>query len=184
VTAASQTPDEEVHLSPYDPTWPAQFEREARVLAEALGPHLTGGLHHVGSTAVPGLTAKLVIDIMAGVTDLASAWPCVALLTDLGYCYALHRPDVMHWFCKPNPARRTHHLHLVPTGSPRFTDVLAFRDYLRTHPAAAEDYAKVKQQLATQHAHDRDAYTNGKNTIVAAITASAHHWQNSTAGAE
>jgi GrpB-like predicted nucleotidyltransferase (UPF0157 family) len=168
--------DEPIYLRPYDPAWPGQFELEAKVLAGALGPHIVGGIHHVGSTAVPGLSAKPIIDIMIGVADLDSSRPCIDLLDEYDYCYAPHRQDVMHWFCKPDPAHRTHHLHLVPTGSQRFTDVLAFRDYLRTHPAAVEQYEALKRQLAVQHAQDREAYTDGKGAMVAAITADARRW--------
>jgi GrpB-like predicted nucleotidyltransferase (UPF0157 family) len=82
----------------------------------------------------------------------------------------------MHWFCRPSPARRTHHLHLVPTGSARFTDVLAFRGYLRAHPGAARRYEQLKQRLAARHSHDRDAYTDGKAAMVAAITKDAQAW--------
>jgi GrpB-like predicted nucleotidyltransferase (UPF0157 family) len=172
----SSVADEEIRLRSYDPTWPAQFDREASALTGALGRHVAGGVHHVGSTAVPGLTAKPIIDIMIGVSDLDSSRPCIDLLAEMDYCYAPYRQDVMHWFCKPSPARRTHHLHLVPTGSERFTDVLAFRDYLRTHPVAVRQYEELKRQLATRHSHDRDAYTDGKSAMVAAITADARRW--------
>jgi len=170
------SPDEPIHLDPYDPAWPVRFERETTILTELLGSHISGGVHHVGSTAVPGLTAKPIIDIMIGVRDLDSTRPCIDLLADLDYCYAPHREDVMHWFCKPDPARRTHHLHLVPTGSERFADVLAFRDYLRAHSAAVRQYEKLKRHLATQHTHDRDAYTDGKSAMVATLTAEARRW--------
>jgi GrpB-like predicted nucleotidyltransferase (UPF0157 family) len=75
-----------------------------------------------------------------------------------------------------DPAHRTHHLHLVPTGSPRFTDVLAFRDYLRTHPAVVQQYEALKRQLAIRHPQDRNAYTDGRSAMVAAITADARRW--------
>jgi GrpB-like predicted nucleotidyltransferase (UPF0157 family) len=168
--------DERIHLRAYDPEWAGQFELEAKVLDAALGPYIVGGIHHVGSTAVPGLTAKPIIDIMIGVAGLDSSRPCIDLLAGYDYCYAPYRQDVMHWFCKPDPAHRTHHLHLVPTGSQRFTDVLAFRDYLRTHPAAVHQYEALKRQLAVRHAHDRNAYTDGKSAMVAAITADARQW--------
>lgn len=168
--------DEVVSLHDYDPAWPARFQSEARILTEALRPWITGGVHHVGSTAIPGLAAKPVVDIMVGVADLDSSRPCIDLLAELDYCYAPYRPDVMHWFCKPSPARRTHHLHLVPAGSQRFTDVLAFRDYLRAHPDTVRQYQQLKQQLATRHAHDRNAYTDGKSAMVAAITKNARTW--------
>jgi GrpB-like predicted nucleotidyltransferase (UPF0157 family) len=172
-----QGADEAVSLHVYDPDWPARFQSEAAVLADVLGPWITGGVHHVGSTAVPGLAAKPVIDIMVGVLDLGSSRPCIDLLAPLDYCYAPYREDEMHWFCKPSPARRTHHLHLVPTGSRRFTDVLAFRDYLRAYPHVAGQYEQTKRQLAARHVDDRQAYTDGKSAMVATITADARVWR-------
>jgi GrpB-like predicted nucleotidyltransferase (UPF0157 family) len=168
--------EEAVSLRVYDPGWPARFQSEAAILTEFLGPWITGGVHHVGSTAIPGLAAKPVIDIMVGVPDLDSSRPCIDLLAQLHYCYAPYREDQMHWFCKPSPGRRTHHLHLVPTGSRRFTDVLAFRDYLRAHPHAARQYEQLKRQLAVHHADNRQAYTDGKSAMVATITADARRW--------
>lgn len=97
-------------------------------LEEVIGEWTPGGIHHVGSTAVPGLEAKPIIDILAGVSDLETARACFGPLADLGYLYAPYLPEEMHWFCKPHPARRTHHLHLVPTGSQRYRYELAFRD--------------------------------------------------------
>jgi len=100
------------------------------------------------------------------------------VLATLEYRYAAYRPDVMHWFCKPDPARRTHHLHLVPTGSARFDDVLAFRDYLRSHPEDRAAYEMLKRRLAAAHADDREAYTDGKAELVRAITARAREWRD------
>jgi GrpB-like predicted nucleotidyltransferase (UPF0157 family) len=168
--------DEVVTLRPYDPAWPAMFAREAEALTAVLGPWITGGVHHVGSTAVPGLPAKPIVDIMVGVADLQSSRPCLELVAGLDYCYAPHRPEVMHWFCKPDPSRRTHHLQLVPFGSARFADVLAFRDYLRAHPSVADAYARLKGDLAVRHHRDREAYTEGKSAMVAAVTADARRW--------
>ena len=173
---SAQQADEPVTLHAYDPAWPAGFRREADVLTAALGPWVTGGVHHVGSTAVPGLAAKPIIDIMVGVADLESSRPCIDVVAGLGYCYAPHRADVMHWFCKPSPTRRTHHLQLVPTGSERFTDVLRFRDYLRAHPPVAEEYAALKRDLAARYADDRGAYTEGKSAMVAEVNAAARRW--------
>jgi GrpB-like predicted nucleotidyltransferase (UPF0157 family) len=168
--------DERVVLRPYQPGWAGEFRQEAAAIQELIGEWVTGGVHHVGSTAVPGMVAKPVIDIMAGVSGLDESRPCVELLEQLEYCYAPYRADVMHWFCKPSPQRRTHHLHLVPTGSQRFTDVLRFRDYLRTHPVVADQYARLKRQLAVRFVDDREAYTQGKSEMVAAVTADAHRW--------
>jgi GrpB-like predicted nucleotidyltransferase (UPF0157 family) len=155
-----------VTVAPYDRAWPARSEEERLLLQQALGGFVTGGIHHVGSTAVPGLDAKPVIDILAGVGNLASARPFISLVAPLGYRYAPYRADEMHWFCKPHPSRRTHHLHLVPAASARYRDELRFRDYLREHPQARVDYAALKRDLATRLASDREAYTDAKTGFV------------------
>jgi GrpB-like predicted nucleotidyltransferase (UPF0157 family) len=155
-----------VYLQPYDPAWPDRFETEAGALRALIGDFATGGIHHVGSTSVPGLAAKPIIDIMIGVDDLDRSRPCIELLGHLRYVYAPYRTDVMHWFCKPNPSQRTHHLHLVPTGSQRFRDVITFRDLLRASPAARDEYEQLKRSLADQHPTDRDAYTDGKTDLI------------------
>ncbi len=134
----------------YDPVWPQRFAVEEEVLDQTIGEWVTGGIHHVGSTAVAGLAAKPVIDIMVGVTDLTSSRECFDRLAELNYQYAPYRVEQMHWFCKPGPARRTHHLHLVPTGSPRYRAELAFRDALRSRPELATEYAHLKQHLAVR----------------------------------
>ena len=129
--------DEAVRLTPYDPAWPAAFERERVALEASIGPWVVGGIHHVGSTAVPGLEAKPIVDILAGVEDLEDSRECFEPLAALEYLYAPYRSDEMHWFCKPRPERRTHHLHLVPVGSRRYVEELAFRDLLRADPKVA-----------------------------------------------
>lgn len=161
--------DEPIYLVPYDPTWPRQFDEERARLAHVLSPWLTGTIEHIGSTAVPGLMAKPVIDIMAGVRDLASSLDARAALASLDYVYFPYRPDVMHWFCKPSPARRTHHLHLVPVQSALWTERLLFRDYLRSSPAAAAEYTALKVSLAAHHGSDREAYTAAKGGFVRSI---------------
>ncbi len=117
VDEVASVPDEPIRLSPYDPSWPARFEEERARLDDAIGEWVVGGIHHVGSTAVPGLAAKPIIDILAGVRDLDESRACFEPLARLDYMYAPYLPNEMHWFCKPHPSRRTHHLHLVPAGS-------------------------------------------------------------------
>jgi GrpB-like predicted nucleotidyltransferase (UPF0157 family) len=158
--------EEPVRIESYDPSWPARFEEERRALEKTLGNSITGGVHHVGSTSVPGLDAKPVIDILVGVDDLESLRNFIEPLGGLGYMYAPYRPDEMHWFCKPDPAHRTHHLHLVPTDSPRFNGELAFRDYLRIHREVAKEYAALKRRLAAEFEHDREAYTEAKADFI------------------
>lgn len=163
--------DEPIRVVDPDPVWPHLFRLEASALESVIGPWVTGGIHHVGSTAVPGLAAKPVIDILVGVASLEASRPCIELLAPLQYVYAPYLPEVMHWFCKPDPARRTHHLHLVPTGSARYLDELAFRDHLRTHPQTAQAYEDLKRQLAARFRDDREAYTAGKAEFVREVIA-------------
>src|SRR6266481_5623198 len=113
--AASEAP---VDVVPYDGNWPALFDAERLLLLKVLRPWLVGPIEHVGSTAVPDLPAKPIIDIMAAVASLDASHDALPALLEAGYQYAPYRADVMHWFCKPSFAERTHHLHLVPFGSP------------------------------------------------------------------
>jgi GrpB-like predicted nucleotidyltransferase (UPF0157 family) len=163
VAAAESEP---IKIVAYDPGWPALFEEEKSALADAIGDFVTGGIHHVGSTAVPGLDAKPIIDILIGVKSLDASRPAFDRLAGLGYMYAPYRADEMHWFCKPNPSRRTHHLHLAPVDDKRYRDELAFRDRLRASPDLAQSYADLKRSLARRFEHDREAYTQAKATFI------------------
>ncbi len=160
--------DEPIRLMPYDDSWPRRFEEERLALEGAIGDWVVGGIHHVGSTAVVGLEAKPVIDILVGVQDLETSRECFGPLAELDYLYAPYLPEEMHWFCKPDPAHRTHHLHLVPTDSKRYRDELTFRDLLCEDPGLASRYAALKRGLAAAHPTDREAYTNGKSDFIAA----------------
>jgi GrpB-like predicted nucleotidyltransferase (UPF0157 family) len=163
--------NEPVRIVDYDPTWPSKFEAEAAILWEQLAPWIVGGIHHVGSTSVPGLPAKPIIDILVGVESLERSRPCIEKAAAVGYLYWPYRSEVMHWFCKPHPARRTHHLHLVPVGSARYVDELAFRDVLQADSALAMRYAALKRDLAIRFRDDRDAYTQHKGPFVEEVLA-------------
>lgn len=142
-------------------------------MEQGIGPWVVGGIHHVGSTAVPGLDAKPIVDILVGVEDLETSRACFEPLAELEYLHAPYLPDEMHWFCKPDPGRRTHHLHLVPHGSPRYRDELAFRERLRVDPEKARDYAELKHRLAARFESDREAYTDAKADFIARVIAEA-----------
>jgi GrpB-like predicted nucleotidyltransferase (UPF0157 family) len=133
-----------------------------------LAPWLAGGIHHVGSTAVPGLAAKPVVDVMAGVRDLEEARAAFEPLAALEYCYFPYK-TWMHWFCKPSPQHRTHHLHLLEPSHPEWEARLAFRDHLRASPEAAAEYARLKRELAQRHRDDREAYTEAKCDFVRSV---------------
>ena len=155
-----------VIIEPYDSAWPKRFESERLLLAPVLAPWLVGPIEHVGSTAVPGLPAKPVIDIMAAVADLPSSLPAIEALKPLSYCYFEYRADVMHWFCKPSDLERTHHLHLAPIDSPLWRDRLAFRDRLRADAATHRSYTELKLTLASKYRGDREAYTEAKTEFI------------------
>jgi GrpB-like predicted nucleotidyltransferase (UPF0157 family)/AraC-like DNA-binding protein len=160
-------------LEPYDRHWPARFEIERQVLESALQPWLAGPIEHVGSTAVPGLTAKPIIDIMAAVSDLASSKPAIEAVAPLGYCYAPYKADVMHWFCKPNPFVRSHHLHMVPFGSRLWQERIAFREALRTDADVRRQYMELKAALAAKYRDDREGYTEGKTEFIKSVLTGA-----------
>jgi len=155
-----------VELLAYDISWPSKFELERAHLQNVLAPWLAGGIEHIGSTAVPMLAAKPIIDIMAPVHTLKASLPAIDALAQAEYVYYPYKTEVMHWFCKPTTSRRTHHLHLVPAGSQLWRERLAFRDALRGSPKLAADYAELKASLALEFRFDREAYTEAKTPFV------------------
>lgn len=165
--------DAPIEIVPADPRWPALFAAERDAIAAALAPWLVGPPEHIGSTAVPGLAAKPVIDILAPVASLDASRAAIAAASALHYAYAPYQAETKHWFCKPGPQHRTHHLHLVPIDSPLWRDRLAFRDALRRDPALREAYTALKQRLALVHRDDREAYTAAKGPFVAQVLGGA-----------
>lgn len=168
--------DAAIELAPYDPRWPARFDEERVLLQRVLQAWLTGPIEHVGSTAVPGLVAKPIIDVMVPVATLAASRDAIPAAMTAGYVHHPYRADVMHWFCKPSPAHRTHHLHMVPIHSDVWKERLAFRDALRRDPAVAMAYAQLKAELADRFRHDREGYTEAKSSFIRSVldTAPAH----------
>ena len=165
--------DAPIEIVPYDPSWPVLFQTEAMVLRRALRTWIVGPIEHIGSTAVSGLAAKPVIDIMAGVHTLDDSRPARDAAAEVGYCYAPYQVELEHWFCKPSSAFRTHHLHLIPVGSPQWIRPLAFRDYLRAHADVAREYGALKWRLSEEHRLDREAYTRAKRPFIDRITETA-----------
>jgi GrpB-like predicted nucleotidyltransferase (UPF0157 family) len=165
---------DDVELVAYDPDWPRQFAAEADRLRTVLDPAQVIGIEHFGSTAVPGLIAKPIIDILVAVHSLARAKAeAVAPILSLGYVYWRDnpKPDRM-FFVKGMPpygARRTHHVHITEPAGEMWQRRLAFRDYLRSHPDEAERYAALKRDLAQRYAADRENYTDAKADYVEAV---------------
>lgn len=160
-----------IPLEPYDPDWPSRFATELRLLAPLFGEGSVR-IEHVGSTAVPGLVAKPIIDIMVGLTSLAEAEALIDPLRSVGYHYVpeyeAQIPD-RRYFRKPHIRPRTHHLHCVVLGSQSWTRTLLFRDYLRNDPEVAAAYAHLKSELAMSHSK-RD-YTAAKGPFIESVIA-------------
>jgi GrpB-like predicted nucleotidyltransferase (UPF0157 family) len=161
--------DEAVTLSDPDPLWARRFEATQAELTPILAPWLAADLEHVGSTAVPGLVAKPIIDILAPVVSLAEASAAVDPLASAGWLFWPDDPNRASrlWFLHPRPEARTHHLHLVQHDHPEARAMVAVRDALRADAALRASYADLKRRLASEHAENRNAYTNGKAYFVA-----------------
>ena len=156
---------------PYDPRWPAIFDVERIRLEAALRDWLTGGIHHVGSTAVPGIPAKPVIDMVAGVGDLSDADSAGPALVRLGYTRAVHRVDAA-LFNKSTGGVHTYHLHLTVPGSELWRERLAFRDALRADRALVAEYAELKHRLVAETGGGPYSAA-GKRDFVRGVLASA-----------
>jgi GrpB-like predicted nucleotidyltransferase (UPF0157 family) len=156
-------------VEPYDPEWPGRFEAERALLEEVLGAWLHGGIHHIGSTAVPGLAAKPIVDMMAGVRHLEEARDAYGPLALHGYVHEPHRPGIAHHFAKRGrDGRTTHGLHLTEPGSDLWRERLVFRDALRADPELAAEYEVLKLRLAAD-AENGDAYVRAKRPFVAEV---------------
>ena len=160
---------EPVQIAEYDPAWPALFERERGLIAGALGD-LAAAIEHVGSTAVPGLGGKPVIDMMVAVRDVFDEGQrCVAPLEGLGYEYKgeLGIPGRLY-FRKFTDGRRSHQIHMVEHGSDLWERHILFRDYLRRHPDEARGYYELKVRRAERFGTDRLGYNEAKTEFIEA----------------
>ena len=178
-----QAVHEEIEIIAYDSSWPESFRREAKRLKRYLPTGTVRHIEHFGSTAVPGLAAKPIIDMLVEVSKLRVAREQIApILKKQGYDY-VWRPslgdDVPPWyafFIKRNAnGVRTHHIHMMTRhrNFARHWERLAFRDYLIAHPKVSRQYAGLKIELAKQYPTDRIAYTKAKRDFIERITAVA-----------
>jgi GrpB-like predicted nucleotidyltransferase (UPF0157 family) len=156
-----------VVLVPYNKAWPSLFLEERVRIERVLGP-LAEGIEHVGSTAVPGLVAKPILDIMVGVRSPRDVDRCIRPLERLCYEYRGEaRVPGRLFFRRGDP--RTHHLHVAEVGSEFWERHLAFRDYLRADPETALEYAQLKHDLASRFHGDRAAYTEAKTGFISEV---------------
>jgi GrpB-like predicted nucleotidyltransferase (UPF0157 family) len=172
-----------VVVVPYDPTWPGEFEAESKRILRALGDNVVS-VHHMGSTAVPGLFAKPIIDVLLEVHDIVCLDGQTGAMEDLGYeaMGEFGIPGRRYFRKCDRSGVRTHHVHAFQVGSAEIERHLAFRDYMVAHPAEAQAYGALKRELARAHPDDRQAYMDGKDAFVKEHEAKALAWRRSSMG--
>lgn len=161
-----------VKLMPYDPKWPDLFNKEKALLQKTFGDQILA-IEHIGSTAIPGISAKPIIDIEIGVESLDVARDMKEKFEKIGY---EHRPFVpgytkeeMQWeelYAKGPEEKRTYYVHVTIYDDSHWKNDLFFRDYLRQNLSVAKDYTELKQKLAKKYTNDRRSYTDGKDSFI------------------
>ncbi|NEQ21399.1 MAG: GrpB family protein [Microcoleus sp. SIO2G3] len=172
---------DEIEVVEYDSYWSTLFEQESIRILNALGSDKVVAIEHFGSTAVPDLAAKPIVDLMVGVHSLEAAQFLIPLLEALEYVYWRDDPRPGRMFfvkgMPPYGLRRTHHVHVVEAYS-EFWERLLFRDYLRSHPEEAKCYERLKCDLAVRFRTDRERYTKGKSAYIQTIMEKARRNQS------
>ena len=165
-----------IRIVDYDPAWPVTAAAEIRRIEHGLGP-VAARVEHVGSTAVPGLAAKPIIDLQMSVISLRPVQRYADPLKRLGYLF-FPDPELPRYpfFARPADRPRTHHLHVCEGESTEEFRHLMVRDFLRAHPDEAREYEALKRRLAAEHPEDRLAYIEGKDTFMAALEQRALTW--------
>ncbi len=153
-----------VRLYPYDSQWSKEFEKEKAEIQNTVGGHILS-IDHIGSTAIPGLCAKPILDILIGLDDFEHGFHCVSGLEELGYTFRGENGiPGRHYFRKGSP--RTHHLHMFARNSQEWQQHILFRDYLRAHAAQRDSYAELKTALAKRYPENREQYLEGKAAFI------------------
>jgi len=171
-TPHAEDPDQEIWLVDYDPSWPQQFEDFATTLRALLGPNALARIEHYGSTAIPGMVAEPVLDVLLEPCSFAEARPRLLTLLgdpnweywDSGHVTLVKRKHPHGW--------RTHRVDMAPRGSVIWR-ALALRDYLRSSASAAAEYAALKIRMAEVYPYDREGYVEGKTPFLETTTAKA-----------
>ena len=176
-------PNSAATIEPYHPNWPVLFEQERRRIMAAVG-HIVAGVYHIGSTSIPGMPAKPILDIAALLHNFEDGERCIGPLENIGYLHAgvldvIPGDRFFRKFRDPQEGRfdsekaKTHHLHMYTLDSPIRLDHFFFRDYLIAHPKIAAEYACLKLNLADKHPYDRASYSAGKRSFITEVLAKA-----------
>jgi GrpB-like predicted nucleotidyltransferase (UPF0157 family) len=166
---------DKVIVVPYDPQWSELFSQIGRVLRKALA-ETAQRIDHIGSTAIPGLDAKPIIDIQISVAALEPLDTYRMPLEGLGYIYRADNPERTKRYFREAPSQRQTHIHVRRAGSWAEQFALLFRDYLRTHAEEAQRYATLKYRLAEKYGEDRLGYTEAKEPFIWEIMKKADRW--------
>ena len=153
----------------YDRAWPDAFDQQRSRVEAALRPWIVGPVEHIGSTSIPGMAAKPIIDMLARTPDYQRTTGIVEAMSGIGWTHAPEPGDeqARKWsFCFPDIAWRTHHLHIYEASAGNWQTLLTFRDHMRTHPDDAAEYGRLKTLLAAADAHDRPRYRAGKAPFI------------------
>ena len=174
-----------IEIVEHEPGWAAEFGREAAALSRVFGDSVVA-VHHIGSTSVLGLAAKPIVDILVLLRETDTIHRFNPGIKGLGYrvrgeCLDAEVPGTpgRFYFSKDTAGVRTHHVHVCAEGHPQVIDLLATRDYLRSHPERARQYGAHKRDLAVAHRHDNVAYMRGKDAFVKALIDEARVWVGS-----
>jgi GrpB-like predicted nucleotidyltransferase (UPF0157 family) len=170
-----------IQVVPYDPMWPARFRAEALRLRSLLGDNAVA-FHHIGSTAIPEIMAKPIIDLLVEVRDLGEVDALDEKMKRHGY---LPKGEFgipgRRYFRKGTEAHHTHHVHIFQTGDPHIERQILFRDYLRAHPDEAQAYSQLKESLAIKFQEDPEGYMDGKDDFIKKIEEKAKLWKKENA---
>lgn len=169
-----------VEVVPHDPQWRDAFAAEAAHLAAALGVDVAA-IHHIGSTAIPGIHAKPVIDLLVEVDDIEAIDARSGAMEALGYQVMgeFGIPGRRYFRKDDRHGTRTHQVHAFQAGSPQAERHLAFRDYMIAHPAEAQRYSELKRKLAEEYPYDMDGYIDGKDGFIKEMDRRAAQWRSS-----
>lgn len=166
-----------IEVVPHDSRWRALFEREASELIEIFRAEVVA-IHHVGSTAIPNISAKPIIDVLVEVRDIERIDDFNREMIDRGY---LPKGEFgisgRRFFIKGNEEQRSHHIHVFQVGHPAIERHLAFRDYMVAHPEEATAYSRLKEKLARKFPHDIEGYMAGKDDFIKGVDGKAQAWK-------
>jgi GrpB-like predicted nucleotidyltransferase (UPF0157 family) len=166
----------DITVVPHDPQWSERFEEEVEALTAIFGEEIVEA-YHVGSTAIPGIVAKPIIDVLLEVRDIDRIDEFNQEMRGRGYVPKGEFGIAgRRFFIKGSEVHRTHHIHVFEQGHPDVDRHLGFRDYLRAHPAEAQAYGRLKTELAQRFPHDGDSYTESKSDFIKEIERKAEAW--------